>query len=219
MIGDASRWCGKATQVEHSSTKPTTRDAAMIVVGHRGHSRVSMMLGSAANYVLHHHAAAGGASCAATSAPVKHVVVGVDAHQVASDGSHRDCLENPSVRALRFAYSIPGVERVTVMHAWFLPALAVGMFNEVATNLEQMDAAAMAVIDLVVDHVGPPPPEVELIREPVRGRPGYSLMEASDEADLVVVGSRGRGGFTELLLGSVSAEVAAHSRCPVAVIR
>ena len=60
---------------------------------------------------------------------------------------------------------------------------------------------------------------VELIRMPMRGRPGYSLMEASAEADLVVVGSRGRGGFSELLLGSVSSEVAAHSHCPVAVIR
>jgi len=194
------------------------REAAMVVVGYRGHSRVSMMLGSAANYVLHHThrpvVVVGG-----DVVPVKHVVVGVDAHQIANDGSHRECAENPSVRSLRFAYSIPGVERVTVIHAWFLPALAVGMFNEMATDLERMDAAAMDVIDLVVDHVGPPPAGIELVREPVRGRPGRSLIEASSGADLVVVGSRGRGGFTELLLGSVSAEVAAYSECPVAVIR
>jgi nucleotide-binding universal stress UspA family protein len=51
------------------------------------------------------------------------------------------------------------------------------------------------------------------------GAPSAVLLEASEDADLVVIGSRGRGGFTGLLLGSVGAQVAAHSACPVAVIR
>jgi len=45
------------------------------------------------------------------------------------------------------------------------------------------------------------------------------MLEASEEADLVVIGSRGHGGFRGLLLGSVGAQVAAHAVCPIAVIR
>ena len=52
-----------------------------------------------------------------------------------------------------------------------------------------------------------------------RERPPEAIIEAADGADLIVVGSRGRGGFRSLLLGSVSSAVIHHASCPTVVVR
>ncbi|MER7274814.1 universal stress protein [Dactylosporangium sp. NPDC000244] len=62
-------------------------------------------------------------------------------------------------------------------------------------------------------------PDVDLRTAVVHGRPAAVLTERSAGAELLVVGSRGRGGFTGLLLGSVSQAVIRHADCPVAVVR
>lgn len=61
------------------------------------------------------------------------------------------------------------------------------------------------------------PPETVTVRA-LNGLPAEELIDASQDADLVVVGSRGIGGFARLLLGSVSSQVVNHAACPVAVI-
>ena len=53
----------------------------------------------------------------------------------------------------------------------------------------------------------------------VRGEPAQELCELSAGADLLVVGSRGHGGFAELMLGSVSTKCAHHTRCPLVIVR
>jgi nucleotide-binding universal stress UspA family protein len=196
-------------------------DAALIVVGHTGNSRVGLMLGSTANYVLHHTKRPAVIvrgwmmeEDAVVTAP-RNVVIGVDDH----DLDNPDSPDNPSVRAVKLAYVLPGIERIRVVHAWFLPALAIGVHAEIAAETEQMDAAAQAEIDHVLAAAGPPPEGVELVTEPVRGTPSFAMIEESRDADLVILGSRGHGGFSELLLGSTTAEVSAHSHCPVAVVR
>lgn len=62
-------------------------------------------------------------------------------------------------------------------------------------------------------------PQVDVSGQVVAGRPGTTLVKLSEDAALVVVGSRGRGGFRGLLLGSVGTQLAAHCATPVIVIR
>jgi nucleotide-binding universal stress UspA family protein len=60
---------------------------------------------------------------------------------------------------------------------------------------------------------------VEIKRTTAHGHPAQILTDASMNADLLVVGSRGHGGFVGMMLGSVSVHVCAHAHCPVLVIR
>ncbi len=62
-------------------------------------------------------------------------------------------------------------------------------------------------------------PDVDFDLVPMTGHPAEALVTAADKAELLVVGSRGRNGFTSLLLGSVGLSVLHHARCPVAIVR
>lgn len=62
-------------------------------------------------------------------------------------------------------------------------------------------------------------PEVRVEGVLVHGQPDVVLLDEAADADLVVVGSRGRGGIAGLLLGSVSQRIVHHAPCPVVVVR
>jgi nucleotide-binding universal stress UspA family protein len=60
--------------------------------------------------------------------------------------------------------------------------------------------------------------DVPITWEAVVGHPAWALVSAAKEADLLVVGSRGHGGFVGMLLGSVSRHVSSHASCPVVLV-
>lgn len=78
---------------------------------------------------------------------------------------------------------------------------------------------AERVLREAVDRVRADHPAVTVETVAVEGPPARVLVDMSADADLLVVGSRGLGGFSGLLLGSVSIQCVHHSRCPVTVIR
>ncbi len=72
--------------------------------------------------------------------------------------------------------------------------------------------------DATLETIGPQSRPSSVTVQAVIGLPAEALIEAAAHADLLVVGSRGAGGFKRLLLGSVSSQVTHHARCPVVVI-
>lgn len=82
---------------------------------------------------------------------------------------------------------------------------------------EKAGQEAKAETDRVLAALGDSRPESASIQ--VRsGMPAEELLDAAKDADMIVLGSRGVGGFAQLLMGSVSAQVAHHARCPVVII-
>ncbi|MFI5427748.1 universal stress protein [Aeromicrobium sp. UC242_57] len=110
---------------------------------------------------------------------------------------------------------------VTVTRAWSLmtapkpPTAAAGY----VPPLEDFEAATLADLDGDVAAVREQFPDVTINTAVVRGNPAAQLIDASESAEMVVVGSRGRGGFAGLVLGSVSEQVVRYAKCPVLVVR
>jgi len=126
-----------------------------------------------------------------------------------------------AARALEFAATEAELRRtqLRVVCAWRVPVPAyAGSMIAPAIQTEgfataMRDAAESQVDDAVREHAGL---DLELaLRE---GSPTSVLLDEATRAELLVVGSRGRGGFAGLLLGSVSQQVAVHAACPVVVV-
>ena len=132
-------------------------------------------------------------------------VVGVDG----SDGSAK-ALDWAIAEAIR---SPTCLELVT---AWMFP-MAIGY--AFAETPEMVRQQAQQIADMSVSHVASVAPDV-VVRSTLRqAEAGPALVELSKGADLLVVGSRGDGGFRDLLLGSVGTYCARHAHCPIVIVR
>ena len=137
----------------------------------------------------------------------KTIVVGVD-------GSP------PSRTALRWAAAVAADHSsdLLVVSVWEPPLLPPMGNPSLGREVVTSESAAEDLLTVIRDELGDDPPVLVQPRV-AEGNPAHVLIESSADADLLVVGTRGHGGFSGLLLGSVSQHVAAYARCPVTVVR
>ena len=180
--------------------------ADLLVVGSNGAGAIrSFLLGTVTGAVLH-------------ESPCPVVVVPGEPHAVTGrivagvDGSKQ------SEVALEWA--IDEADRhgadLVVLHAWEYPYRMTSEGYAPGSDLAQVDAAI--VIDAAIERARERMAGSVLSRL-VEGGATQSLLDEAEAADLLVVGSRGRGGFRSMLLGSVAHAVSAHAQCPVVVVR
>jgi nucleotide-binding universal stress UspA family protein len=139
------------------------------------------------------------------------IVVGVDQ----SDGAKAALVFAHEEARLRNA-------KVRAIHAWQFGYIGYtgfeGAVPMLGGDIAQVRDAATAALDAAVRETLPDPGDVEIEQRVVEGTAGGVLVDESKQADLLVVGSRGHGGFAHLLLGSVSQQCAHHATCPVAIV-
>ena len=136
------------------------------------------------------------------------IVVGVDG----SAGSRE---------ALRWAFAEAQIRNATLeaVIVWQYPVTAsLPTFGVMDTPADFQSEARTTLIEILASEgitAEAPIPVSTLVAE---GNPARALLDASSESDLLVVGSRGHGGFTGVLVGSISQQCVHHASCPVVVV-
>ena len=128
-----------------------------------------------------------------------------------------------SSRALEWALNEAAVRHAAVtvltvhsvaMNAWTGTPI---ILPQDPADLEESRLAAEEMTAKALSQLGDAQPSSVTVRV-IIGFPAPALIEASRTADLMVVGSRGGGGFGKLLVGSVSNQVVHHAHCPIVVV-
>jgi nucleotide-binding universal stress UspA family protein len=140
---------------------------------------------------------------------MKQIVVGIDGSKSSYEALHE---------AARLA-RLEGA-KLRLVTAWHVPSVSQGgaFAFPLADMRGEYERDAQAIVDAGVAELRKAGNGVavdEVVRE---GHAAKVLLDEAEDADLLVVGNRGHGGFAELLLGSVSHECARHASCPVLIV-
>jgi nucleotide-binding universal stress UspA family protein len=124
-------------------------------------------------------------------------------------------------QALRYAADIAKQRawKLEVVHCWnaIYPMTPFGVMPPDTSKI--IHDSALEVLNKVVSEELGDAPGPNVSKKLIEGSPATILVEESEKADLLVVGSRGHGGFASLALGSVSSACVHHAGCPVLVVR
>jgi nucleotide-binding universal stress UspA family protein len=210
-----------------------SRDADLIVLGSRGHGRLRAGLLGSTSYAVTAHARCpvvivragaeqqeqqeeqektAGDLHVARPGPEHPVVVGVDDSEAAQRALDAAAAwaerEHAALHVVHVAHSVS-------MEAWtYAETTKAGTDRTHAVRDDAERTVTRLGNRARADH-----PNLEVSTEVLYGDPGQTLAELAAHAGLVVVGSRGRGGFSGMLLGSVSHRVIHDAVCPVLVVR
>ena len=183
--------------------------ADLMVVGSQGHGRIEGALIGSVSQHLSRHAACPVVVVRRPARPgPSRILVGVDDSASSSAALEFACRRASLTR-----------EPVVALHGWRLPDLPVDKHGDVPATvarriIDEQRQLAEAVAGLAEEF-----PDVEIRADAIPVAAPRVLVDGSATSSLVVVGSRGRGAFAGMLLGSVSQEVLARAHCPVAVVR
>ncbi|HST25351.1 MAG TPA: universal stress protein [Gaiellaceae bacterium] len=136
------------------------------------------------------------------------IVVGVDGSR-GSEAALRFAAEEAALRGA-------ALEIVSVYHV--PTAVYAGGFMPSVDVITALREASEEIAERCAAEVEAEHPEVKVGYCAHEGQPAQVLLQESEDANLLVVGSRGLGGFGRLLLGSVSHQVAQHAACPVVIV-
>ncbi len=140
------------------------------------------------------------------------IIVGVD-ESVHSTNALRWAMQEAVLRQLPLTV-------MTVMPAQVRPATeiywGIRSYTPNSTNEDYVRAALQELTEKAGSEIGGTIPEITV--SVAAGNPAEELVNASRDADMLVLGRRGSGGFGRLLMGSVSSQVTHHAVCPVLVI-
>ncbi|QBJ94619.1 universal stress protein [Rhodococcus sp. ABRD24] len=204
-----------ATEVRNGSARPqlieASKSARMMVFGSRGFGQITAVLAGSVTSALAAHAHCPVAVLRGRAGQTSgrgEVVVGIDG----SDNSR------PALAAAFEEAALRGADLVAV-HTWSPFTLSTAFDDQLDLPWDAVEVAEQAVLAESLAGWSERYPEVRVNRIVAKGTSADELRDRSEEAELLVVGSHGRGGFSGMLIGSTSTALLHSARCPLLIVR